>query len=425
MEKRIEGKSIVIVGAGDSGLAVALLCLKKGAKLIRVLDKNPDVLMRDKVKDLIKEGVEVLVGEHKKSQFKDIDLVVLSPGVPKEEINSFVLNKVPIISELELGFWFLSEPVIAVTGTNGKTTTTSLIAHVLSKKFKIFLGGNIGIPLSFYVVDEKKAEIVVVETSSFQLQNIVHFRPHVAIFLNFSPNHLDFHKYETEYLSAKLNIFKNQQEEDYAIVERSLVKRISSLVKLRSKLIPFDSGKFECPSLLGEHNKKNIEAAYICCSLFGINEDEFNNALSTYSPYPHRLQIFYEKGDILFVDDSKATTLAAMESAIKSFFKPIILLAGGKFKGGDPESVKDTLKRKVKGIIAFGECGRLFYESWRDVCHVILKPTLNEAVEEVVNIVEPGDVVLLSPATSSFDEFENYKQRGLFFQKKIMELMGR
>ncbi len=424
MDKKVKDKSIVVVGAGVSGVAAAKLCLKEGAKKVRLVDQNVTLSKDREILRLKEMGIEVHFGEHNKKDFEDADLVVLSPGVKKEKIVSMIPKEVPIISEIELGFWFSDEPIIGVTGTNGKTTTASLIAHVLKRKFKVFLGGNIGIPFCSYLLSDKKADILVLEVSSFQLENIYLFKPYVSLFLNFSPNHLDFHKDEDEYFMAKLRIFINQDHKDFAILEEALLEKVLKRIKLLSKIIPF-SGKrrFDSSCLLGEHNQKNIEAAYLACSIFGINEDEFNESLKEFRPQPHRLDVFLKKDGVLFVDDSKATTLSATEAAIKSFDNRIILLAGGKFKGGEPSKLNAILGKKVKKLILFGECREIFYEAWKDVVDVIKVLSLKDAVELAVKEAKPGDIVLLSPGTSSFDEFRNYKERGLFFQKKVKEIL--
>ena len=424
MDKKIKDKKIVIVGAGVSGIAAAKLCLKEGAKKVRLVDKNEKLSKNEEILKLKDVGVEVRFGEHKKEDFEDAELVVLSPGVKKEKIVSMVPKGALIISEIELGFWFLDEPIIGVTGTNGKTTTASLIAHVLKKRFKVFLGGNIGTPLCSYLLSDKKADILVLELSSFQLENIHHFKPHVSLFLNFSSNHLDFHKDEEEYFMAKLKIFINQDHNDYAILEKPLLEKVLKRIKLPSKIITFDGKRKFNSSLLGEHNQKNMEAAYLACSIFGISEDEFNKSLKGFRPHPHRLDVFLKKDGVLFVDDSKATTLAATEAAIKSFDNKIILLAGGRFKGGDPFKLNDILSKKVKKLILFGECREIFYEAWKNVVDTIKVFSLKDAVDVAVKEAKPGDVVLLSPGTSSFDEFRDYKERGLFFQKRVKEILN-
>lgn len=416
---QLRGHKAVVVGAGGSGRAAVRLLLALGAD-VRLLDKAEP---NDAVKAFVAEtGVAFQSGAHTAQQFAGADMVVLSPGIPVASLAD-VLADVPgnrIIAELELASWFLAEPIIAVTGSNGKTTTVSLIAHMLEHAGKkVFLGGNIGTPPSDYLVSGERADVVVLEVSSFQLQNCSSFRPQVAVLLNCAPNHLDFHKDMEEYFSAKLRIFARQTAQDRAIVPLEMKEELErrAFTKAgRTYFVP--SERFSAVTkLLGAHNKANMEAAWLAVRHFGVTEEQAREAVATFEPKPHRLQIVAERGGVLFVDDSKATTFDAMAAAIASFDRPVRLLAGGRYKGGDAAALAPLLKERVRSVALFGESREVFEPAWKDVLPVTWHASLEPAVRQLFAEAKPGDVILLSPGTSSFDLYNNYKERGLDFQR--------
>lgn len=418
-------QQLVVVGAGLTGLVAARLYRELGAH-VRLLERDHCALTNQNYDYLLDLGIEVQVGEHSVEHFADAQMVVLSPGIPKISLQKFLpkgLN-IPVYSELEIASWFVSEPIVAVTGTNGKTTTTSLISHILSSGgYKVFTGGNIGIPFSEYILSDKPVDVVVLEVSSFQLQNTYSFHPRIGVFLNFSANHLDFHRDMQEYLEAKLKLFQCQIKDDLAILPIEFKEKWEKEWGLNSTPVYLQAQKrFTCSALLGLHNQYNIEAAFQVCRYFGVQEDEITKALRSFRPYEHRLQVVTEKYGILFVDDSKATTIDALRAALESFSQPILLLAGGRFKGGDPEKLKALIKDKVRVAGLFGESRDLFATAWQGSTEIFREPTLEEAIRKIFNLAVYGDVVLLSPATSSFDQFASYKERGLAFQKVVDEL---
>lgn len=420
--KNLVDRLIVVVGAGQSGMAAARLGCKLQAR-VRVLEEDPASLTQDKCNSLTVMGAEFFSGQHLSEQFDGADMIVLSPGVTKRSLSQLMPENIPVVSELEMASWFVTEPIIAVTGTNGKTTTASLVDHLLRHcGFDTFLGGNIGTPLSDFVLSDRKVDLLVLEVSSFQLQHTFTFRPNVSVFLNFAPNHLDYHRDLQDYLQAKLKIFQNQQEEDWAILPEQLLSTIDTKA-MRSRVIIVDQPRsFQCPALKGPHNGLNIETALTACQYFGLEEAKILPALESYQARPHRLQTVMDMKGLLFVDDSKATTLDALKAALKSFERPICLLAGGRYKGGDPGELADLLQQKVRVVVLFGENRQMFTEAWQDYVSVFWLPTLEQATYSIYSQAKSGDVILLSPGTSSFDLFKNYKERGLAFQRVVESL---
>jgi UDP-N-acetylmuramoylalanine--D-glutamate ligase len=423
---QLKGHHAVVVGAGRSGIAAARLLAALGAAT-RLVERN-ERGVTPKVRDLALElGWELRTGEHTSEDFAGADLVVLSPGVPPASISALIPERAKVISELELASWFVAEPVVAVTGTTGKTTTTALIGHILERCGKtVFVGGNIGVPLSEYLLEGKPADILVLEVSSFQLQHTDSFHPMVGVFVNFSPNHLDVHASEEEYFMAKLSLFARMQERDLAILHLSLKDELEARTFTRARRVYYlGTNRFDCPHLTGPHNQENLEAAWLVCRYFNIAEQDVAQSLSDFRPQPHRLETIGTYQGITFVDDSKATTFTALEAALKSFDRPIILLAGGIFKGGDPASLNGLIRERVKGICLFGASREIFEPAWKDLAATSWSATLEEAVGKACAQATSGDVVLLSPATSSFDLFENYKARGRAFSKAVENWYGK
>lgn len=417
------GDVAVVIGAGRSGMAAARLAASKGA-LTRLLEKNPQALEPDKMAELKASGVELFTGPHEAPQFADADFIIPSPGIPMAVLSPFLPKEArpEIISELELAWRFLdNEPVLAVTGTSGKTTTASLAAAMLKAQgYSVFLGGNIGTPLSEYVLDSRVADALVLETSSFQLQGCSTFCPRAAIMLNISPNHLDYHKDMEEYLEAKFRIFRCQDEGDLAILDESLrpLAEKRHIAARKIWLAPHASS-FSRLRLLGEHNLLNAEAAWQACKFFGVSLENASRAAAAFMPLPHRLEKVAEKNRVLYVNDSKCTTPAALEVALKSFSQPVRLLCGGKFKGGDLSKLSGLVKEKVAEIALFGASRDVFEKAWQEIVPMSWSQTLKDAVLKLKESARPGDVILLAPATSSYDLYENYMERGDDFRRIV------
>lgn len=419
-EKQLAGHKAVVVGAAISGQAAARLLAVLGAS-VRLLDRNPEAVSAACRPALEAHKVEICLGPHATEQFKDANLVVLSPGIPVAKMQSF-LSACPgaqVLSELELASWFTQEPILAVTGTNGKTTTTTLIGEILSKAGKkVFVGGNIGTPLSEYLLGDETADVVVLEVSSFQLQNVHTFRPKVGVLLNFSANHLDYHVDTEEYLSAKLNLFARMDDKCLAVLPLDMKDTLEARSFTKARRVYFvPTKRFTDNHLPGAHNLANMEAAWLACKAFGVTEDQARKAVREFKPLAHRQQQLGEKGGVLFVDDSKATTVEAMRAAIESCNGPVRLLAGGVFKGGDLEGLVPLLKKNVCQVGLFGASREIFEAAWAGQVPLFWEPTLEAAVTRLYLDACPGDVILLSPATASFDLYADYKARGRDFAR--------
>jgi len=418
--KQLAGHKAVVVGAAISGVAAAKLLAVLGAH-VRLLDRNPEALDAACREDLTLRGVELQLGPHKPEHFQGAQMVVLSPGIPVAKMAGFLAAcpDAQVLSELELASWFVNVPIVAVTGTNGKTTTTTLIGHILTRAGKkVFVGGNIGTPLSDLLLSGEPCDVAVLEVSSFQLQNVHSFHPKVALLLNFSANHLDYHADEEEYLQAKLNLFARMNQDDLAILPLDMKDSLEAVSFIKARRVYFTaSDRFQENNLPGAHNKANMEAAWLACKAMGASTEQITRAVATFKPLSHRLQSLGEKGGVLFVDDSKATTVEAMRAAIMSFDRPVRLLAGGVFKGGDLEGLVPLLRERVVQVGLFGANREVFEKAWTGAVPLFWEATLEGAVTRLYRDSVPGDVILLSPATASFDLYSDYKARGRDFAR--------
>jgi len=425
------GDLAVVVGAGASGAAAARLLHALGAR-VRLVDKDRDKVSADARAELDAMGAEILCGPHSPEQFAGAALVVTSPGVPLSTLEPLVREGQPLIAEVELALRYVREPILAVTGTSGKTTTVSLAAAMLDAAGKkVFLGGNIGPTLSEYVLraaqDAKsRADILVLEVSSFQLQGSEHLHPKVAVLLNLSPNHLDQHKDMAEYTAAKFRIFARQDEGDLALLPEESPENLVAEYHRRgckARLLTFGPSKrFANSRLLGRHNTANAEAAYLACRPFGVSESQAAKAVAVFKPLEHRLEPIREVDGVQYVNDTKSTTVESLRAALESFDAPILLLAGGTFKGGDLQSLHPLLRERVKAVGLFGGSREIFEAAWQGVVPMTWAPDLPVAIARLRGIARSGDVVLLSPATSSFDQYMNYKARGDHFRELVLGL---
>ncbi|HKK34227.1 MAG TPA: UDP-N-acetylmuramoyl-L-alanine--D-glutamate ligase [Desulfomicrobiaceae bacterium] len=416
-EGQLAGHKAVVVGAARSGVAAAKLLSRLGAS-VTLADSNEAALGEPEVQEPAGAyGWKLAGGAHTEELFVGADLVILSPGVPRRVVDPFLPQKVQVVSELEFASWFVSEPIVALTGTNGKTTTTALLGHVLEKtKRKVFLGGNFGVPLSEYVLAGERVDILVLEVSSFQLQNISSFRPRVAVMLNFAANHLDYHQSMDEYFEAKMSLFSRQCQGDLAILPLELKDRVVGKLDPAVNSTWFvATRRFHCPQLPGAHNRENLEAAFLVARHFGVTEAEMQSALKDFTPMEHRLESIVEKHGVVFVNDSKATTVGALAAALRSMDRPTLLLAGGVFKGGDLEELVPLLREKVLEVFLFGAGREIFEQAWKGGVPLHWTERLEDAVQQAFERSRPGDAILLSPATASFDQFRNYKERGRVF----------
>lgn len=426
--KIFENRQAVVVGAGVSGLAACRFLLSLGAR-VRLVDAKADLPQDVLLKvhaDPASAGLTLSAGAHSPAQFTDADLIVLSPGVPVKKLASVLKDVDPkrVVAEMEFASWFLSEPVIAITGTNGKTTTTTLVGHILEHAgLSTFVGGNIGTPLCDYLMGDKRADVLVIEISSFQLQNCRSFKPRVAALLNFSANHLDYHLDMEEYLSAKLQLFANQDHGCVAVIPSSMRDELAARAFTKARVETFAAEAiFDCPGLPGAHNRENIAAAWRMVRPFGVTEDQARAAIAAFRALPHRIEPVGEAAGVLFVNDSKATTLDSVCAAVNSLERPVRLLLGGVFKGGDVASLLPTLAGRVVSIGLFGASREIFEPVLAPHFPVCWDQTLEAAVRRQFALSKPGDAILLSPATASFDAYKSYTERGRDFARVAQAL---
>ncbi|MBQ9406167.1 MAG: UDP-N-acetylmuramoyl-L-alanine--D-glutamate ligase [Desulfovibrio sp.] len=421
------GEQAVVVGAGRSGIAATRLLCRAGVN-VRLLDSNPKCLSgrEDLAAELTALGVDLQLGVHEPRQFDDANYVVPSPGMPVARLKSLVTSKsTEILAEMELAWRFLNaEPVLAITGTSGKTTTASLAAAMLhAQGYAVFLGGNIGTPLSEYVLSGRKADVLVLEISSFQLQACSTFCPKAGILLNITPNHLDYHKDMDEYTEAKFRLFRCQDEDDWAVLGESLLEEAQRHHIKAHKIFIKEQRRFTHSQLLGAHNRFNEEAAWQACRLFGVTEANAARAVEHFAPLPNRLERVADRDGILFVNDSKCTTVSSLKVALEAFDRPIRLLCGGKFKGGDLAALSGLVREKVREVALFGASREHFEKAWQNLVPITWHATLEPAVRFVSANAQPGDVILMAPATSSFDLYRNYEERGEDF-RRIVGVLG-
>jgi UDP-N-acetylmuramoylalanine--D-glutamate ligase len=432
------GLRVAVLGLGRSGMAAARL-LKNRSATVRVLDSGESASLKERVVLLQAEGIEVVTGNLAAKDSTPFDLAILSPGI--EEAAPLVVNVTsrgtPLIGELELAFTLAMSPVVAITGTNGKTTTTELTARMLSGcGWDAAVCGNIGTPMSERLLGVEPG-IHVAEVSSFQLETIRTFRPKVALWLNLSPNHLDRYPSMAEYRAAKLRIFENQTEEDWAVIPGG-----EYFSGLRSKTITFgtgDSGLRTSPDgmqilyqgrelldlgktlLSGPHNAANLMAAFGAGLALGADPGSMARAVCDYTPPPHRCEKIAERNGVTWINDSKATNLDAMEQAIRSVRGPLILIAGGKDKGSGFGPIAPLVRERVGVAILIGEMKERISKEWQPMT-TLLAGNLADAVSLAAQEARPGSTVLLSPGTSSFDMFRDYTERGETFRRHVQDL---
>lgn len=422
--EQLKGHIVVVVGAGRSGLSAAALAFALGAR-VRILEKN-EGFDKSALAGHMLSDAELITGEHEEEHFTDADMVIISPGIPVRSLDNLVPDKSKIFSELEFASWFTHEPIIAVTGTNGKTTTTMLIAHALEKMGKkVFAGGNLGVPLADYVQGREECDILVLEVSSFQLEGCSGFHPRVGVFLNFSTNHLDHHSSREEYFRAKTRLFNRQTENDLAIIALELKQEMENSGMLKCKRVYFTSSKrFSSPALTGKHNQANMEAAFLACKYFGMDEGLFSSALNDFAAPAHRQEIFLKHDGKIYINDSKATTATAMSAALRAFDRPVRLFAGGVYKGGDFSKLAPLIRSRVIKVYLFGAGRDIFEKAWQDETEMEYFQTLEQAVDKAVTESACNDTLLLSPGTASFDLFRDFRERGNVFKSLVIKKLG-
>ena len=446
-------KRVLIVGLKRSGVAAAQLCAEQGAKVI-VSDSADRKAFSSETEALRGIEVEFEFGAHRTETFLKPDLIVVSPGVPLsiEPLRAARAKGIEVISELELASRYLRGRIVAITGSNGKTTTTALTGEILrAAGYPTLVGGNIGTPLTSLVSASTDESIVVVEVSSFQLEAIPTFRPLVGVVLNVTPDHLDRYDSFDEYASFKRALFKNQKARDWAVLNlddpvsaqfgRNLASRIWWFSHQKSlsegcffsenQIVVAHEGsrisviaRSEVP-LLGAHNIENCLAAVSAAAILGA---DFRNVARSIAEFPgveHRLEFVAEVNGVRYFNDSKATNVDATTKALESFEGNVVLILGGKDKGSDYTVLCPLLKERVKAVLLIGAAGEKIERQLGNVVTMHRCQTLTRAVEVAPSLTTRGDVVLLAPACASFDQFENYEHRGRFFKELVRGLKER
>jgi UDP-N-acetylmuramoylalanine--D-glutamate ligase len=451
-----KGKRVSVFGLGRSGRAAADLLLDLGA-MVSIVEEQSNQDVESASAEYVLRGARVYVGDQFIEGLRDLDLLVISPGVSKDHrlVQEIRQRGIPIIGEMELAGWFLQAPIIAVTGTNGKSTTVRLIGSILQQSGKkAFVGGNLGIPLceavprSTHPSHTSDYEFIVAEVSSFQLETIHRFKPWIAALLNVTPDHLDRHPTQEDYQAAKQRIFENQTFQDWALINAddpvvktlalaarssnwafSLMHKVEQGVYLEEGDIrarmhgkEFFIASREALPMRGDHNIANAMTAISVGLLCECSVENIVRALQSTPTFEHALEVVREWQGITFVNDSKGTNVDATLKALQSFDEPIILILGGKDKGGDFSQLVERITRQVKGVVVIGEATQKILAALDHVKPITLAVNLADAVSQAVAVASRGDVVLFSPACASFDMFRNYHHRGLEFKRLVGEL---
>ena len=438
---KYSGKNVAVLGAGLSGTAAAMLLRSEGAAVTVLDSAEENKLLKSTLDDLRGRGVTVRCGSAAETDASPYDLVVLSPGIdPLSALaTNFSSRKIETIGELELGWQSVDVPVIAITGTNGKTTTTELLAQMLNACGQRTIAcGNIGKPLCEVALEDRDLDVLTVEVSSFQLETITTFRPSISVWLNFAPDHLDRYRSVAEYRAAKLRIFENQTADDVAVINAG-----ESLPKIAARTVGFSAYanradfRLEGGSILyenrpvlrmtdmklrGSHNIENVMAALAVGLARGLTFEQMVPPLQSYEPRPHRCEFVRDVGGVSYINDSKATNLDAVEKALLAQNRKVVLIAGGKDKGFTFETLRPLVSEKARRVILIGEMATRICQDWKEAVPCEIANSLADAVERAHAVAESGEVVLFSPGTSSFDMFKSYADRGDQFRALVHAL---
>jgi UDP-N-acetylmuramoylalanine--D-glutamate ligase len=463
----LQDKQVLVVGLGKTGLAVARFMKNKKAQ-VAVADLMTEEQLGPRAQKALSMGISLELGPHNAETFLSCDLIVVSPGVPLSlpPLEAATEAGIPIIGEIELAARYIEEPIIAITGTNGKTTTTQLVGEMLrASGLRVFVGGNIGNPLIDYVDSEGKADVIVAEISSFQLDTTKRFKPKVGVLLNISEDHLDRYSDFQSYRQAKEKLFENQEDTDIAVLNWGdpLVRNLESAIHAKGLYFNIDSkipkhthpfeGRKKVPSeglhgvhvrgdqmicrlpgrapltfnlvefdLKGAHNFENAAAACLAALSCGAAPSGVQRALDTFKGLHHRLEQVATVNGVQYYNDSKGTNVGAVMRSLESFDVPVILIMGGRDKGGDYALLKKLIKMRVKRLIAIGEARQKILGVLGGGTDSYEARSLEEAVRTGTASASPGDVVLLSPGCSSFDMFRDYAERGEAFCRLVENL---
>jgi len=450
----LKGKKVLVVGLGKSGLAAALFLRRRGAQVTVSDVRSAEALAKD-IPALLEEGIMVEAGGHGLLTFRRQDLIVVSPGVPLEtpelaQVKSFGL---PVIGELELAARFLKGQIVAITGSNGKTTTTVLLGEILKAAgLPTLVGGNIGVPVIALIEESTETSWSVLEVSSFQLESTDEFHPKIAVILNITPDHLDRHGTFENYALAKERIFAAQHEHDYVVLNADNARAAESAKRSAAKVYWF-SVEHPVPQgawledgavvyreaenaaietvmplkgipLKGAHNVENVLAAVVAARLAGAPVEAIRSAVENFRAVEHRLEFVAAVNGVEYYNDSKATNVDATAKAISAFSKGIHLILGGKDKNSDYTELAQLLRERVRAVYTIGSAAAKIESHLRGVVSIQSCETLRNAVSAAAAVARRGEVVLLAPACSSFDQFESYEHRGRVFKELVNELRG-
>jgi UDP-N-acetylmuramoylalanine--D-glutamate ligase len=445
----LEGKRVLVVGLARTGIATALFCAARGA-IVTATEGRAESEVGDAAEKLRAAGVALELGGHPEETFLAQNLIIPSPGVPPmlPQLQAARAAQIPIWSEIELAWRFLRGKLVAITGSNGKTTTTALVGHIFeSAGIPTIVAGNIGTPLISRVSETSDGSVTVLEASSFQLELVDQFRPDIALLLNVTPDHLDRHPSLEAYAKAKARIFENQVESDAAILNAddegaqqltpvkprvfwfSRTKRVASGVFLRDDQIILRRDGDETVllkradiGLRGEHNVENVMAAAAAAFLAGVAPRSIASAVRSFAAVEHRLEFVAEINGVSYFNDSKATNVDATLKALDAFPANLLVILGGKDKGGDFTLLQDALKKHAKQALLIGAAAEKIGAQIAGSVPVETLGTIERAVARAAEIAKPGDTVLLAPACASFDQFQNYEHRGRVFKQRVRQL---
>ena len=445
----LKNKHVLVVGLGRSGIATARFLCRQGA-VVTVADQRGEDALKDALAAVRPLGVSLALGPHPPEIFERCDLIVLSPGVAHTlaPLNRAREKGIPVIGEVELAYHFIHIPILAITGTNGKSTTTLLVAEMLRHcGFRAVAGGNLGTPLMELVDQQEGTNFIVAEISSFQLDTIERFKPLVSVILNITDDHLDRYADFDAYARSKARIFENQGPAEVCVINEADPTVLSVSENLKARRFAFNCREFnesrawisdqticfhtpelgdqyvDCTDipLTGRHNLENAAAAGLTVLAVGGAVSGIKSALAGFKGLSHRMEYVDTVGGVRFYDDSKATNVDAVVRALESFASPVVLIMGGRDKGGAYDSLIDPIRRCVKQVIVLGEAAGIIMSALKDCVKIVRVPDMAGAVATAKEVAEEGDTVLLSPACSSFDIYESYARRGEDFARRVKE----
>ena len=442
----LSGKRVLVMGLARTGSECARFLARRGAKVL-VSDLRPAEELKEAMAALAGVPVEYRLGGEDRNWLAGIDYVIPSPGVAMENplLIEAVARGIPILSEIELAYRFFRAPLIAITGTNGKSTTTSLVGEILKVAGqRVFLGGNLGAPFIGALADEW--DWGVVEISSFQLEWVEKFRPRIAVLLNITEDHLDRYASYADYRRAKERIFEAQESRDFAVLNRDDPLVWAMRERVNARVVSFGAGEvaegvfYHADAIVwrdgnseeryplarariqGVHNRENMMAAVAAAKCAGISRSAIQQTLESFPGLEHRLEFVGEKSGVRYYNDSKGTNVGAVVKSLASFSNPVILIAGGVDKGGDYAPLKDPIRQKVRRLVLFGQAKEIIAGALGRLTDTAIVEDIGAAVRDAAAHARPGDVVLLSPACSSFDQFRSYAERGKAFKNLVQAL---